>query len=702
MPFDQPAPRPQGSPGWPLAAVESVTALLEALPLCVKLLDREGRLLEMNRTGLSLLEAESLAELKGRSLAALVVEQDRPAFSDLIERVFRGESAQLEFEIVGLKGTRRWLETQAVPLRDASGKVLALLAVTADITSRKLAQEATREAREWLAALIQSVDGIVWEAEADTLRFTFVSQRAERLLGYPLRQWTEEADFWARHLHPEDRERALSYCLQCTAELRDHEFEYRMLAADGRTVWLRDCVTVVAEGGRAVRLRGIIVDITARKLAEQRLLELNRVYALLTAVNQLIVREENDQALLEKACALAVELGGFAAACVMKRNGGRFEVVASAGASEEVLAQIRAIHQDPALGCAFSARAAESGERAVCNEIATDPLALPWREAALAHGYRSMASFPIVVSRDWIGVLNLYSRLAGYFEGPELALLDDLALDITFALQARALARERSQAQEQLRASEQRLRQVQKLEALGRLAGGVAHDFNNVLAAILMQAEMALETAELTESVRDDLRGIHAAAERAARLTRQLLLFARQQGMEPRPLDINEAVANLSRLLQRLLGEEVRLQLDLFPGALVAHCDPAMLDQVLLNLAINARDAMPQGGCLRIETDLETLDEARASSLPDVTPGQYARISVSDDGVGMAPDLLPKIFEPFFTTKEVGKGTGLGLSTAFGIVRQHGGWIDVDSTLGKGSTFHVFLPLSGAPRQELP
>lgn len=825
MPFTNLAPDPEGSGRWSLAADERVKALLEVLPLCVKVLDRQGRLLDMNGTGLRLIEASSLAEAQKRHLAELVVERDRPAFTALIERVFAGEPGRLEFEIVGLRGGRRWLETEAVPLRDADGNVKALLAITSDITERRraeaalresetrnriiaelvsdyayvmrvepdgslrgewvtdaffkvfgltleqirqrggwitlvhpddlpialeharrvargstdvaemrwitasgevrwlrdyarpvldessrvvrvygaaqditeqrLAEAATREAREWLSALIQSVDGIVWEAEADTLRFTFVSRRAERLLGYPLRQWTEEPDFWVRHLHPEDRERAVSYCLESTRQLRDHEFEYRMIAADGRSVWLRDIVTVVSEGGRPVRLRGIIVDITARKLAEKRLLELNRIYAVLSSVNQLIVREEDDQTLLEQACSIAVGVGGFAAACVMRLQGGRFHVLASSGASEDTLEQIRLVHEDPAVGCAFTSRAATTGERAVCNDIANDPLALAWREAALERGYRSMAAFPLKVSADWTGTLNLYSRTPGYFEGPELALLEDLALDLAFALRARALERERVRAQERLRASEERLREVQKLEAIGRLAGGVAHDFNNVLAAIVMQAELAAETPGLPESVKEDLQAIRSAAERAAGLTRQLLLFGRRQAMQPRPLDINEAVTNLSRFLQRLLGEDVRLQLDLSPGSLVTYGDPAMFDQVLLNLAINARDAMPQGGRLRIQTATEVLDEAKAGTIPDVTPGPYVRISVSDEGVGIAPDVLPRIFEPFFTTKEVGKGTGLGLSTVFGIVRQHRGWIEVDSKPGKGSTFHVFLPAAG-------
>jgi signal transduction histidine kinase/CheY-like chemotaxis protein len=239
---------------------------------------------------------------------------------------------------------------------------------------------------------------------------------------------------------------------------------------------------------------------------------------------------------------------------------------------------------------------------------------------------------------------------------------------------------------------EEQLRQAQKLEAVGQLAGGVAHDFNNILTAIIMQAELLDTDDQVSPEIKDGLRQIHAAAERAADLTRQLLLFSRRQVMQPRDVDLNEVVTNLAKMLQRIIGEDVRLQLHLNPTPLWSHADPGMLDQVLMNLAVNARDAMPEGGQLRIETLSRTVDDTFAQQRGEIAPGDYVGFRVTDTGCGIAPENLPRIFEPFFTTKEPGKGTGLGLATVFGIVKQHGGWIEVESQVGRGTIFEVYLP----------
>jgi PAS domain S-box-containing protein len=244
---------------------------------------------------------------------------------------------------------------------------------------------------------------------------------------------------------------------------------------------------------------------------------------------------------------------------------------------------------------------------------------------------------------------------------------------------------------------EGQLRQSQKMEAVGQLAGGVAHDFNNIIVALLMQIDLLEMGGALSAEVDAGLKQIRAVAGRAAELTRQLLLFSRRQVMQPRPLDLNELVANFARLLQRLIREDVRLQLQLHPVPLRVHADPGMLEQVLMNLAVNARDAMPGGGQLLIETTETNVDQAEAELNPEAVPGAYVCISVSDTGGGVPPEILPRIFEPFFTTKEVGKGTGLGLATVFGIVKQHNGWLKVDNEPGRGATFRIYLPATAAP-----
>lgn len=244
---------------------------------------------------------------------------------------------------------------------------------------------------------------------------------------------------------------------------------------------------------------------------------------------------------------------------------------------------------------------------------------------------------------------------------------------------------------------EAQFRQAQKMEGIGQLAGGIAHDFNNILAAILMQADLARAHAQVPAPVREHLLGIGSAANRAVNLTRQLLLFSRKQVMQPCPLDLNDAVTNLAKMLRRIIREDIHLQLQLHTAPLWTFGDAGMLDQVLLNLAVNARDAMPRGGTLGIETAETTLAAGEAHPNPEAVPGRYVRLCVTDTGCGIPPEVMPHLFEPFFTTKEVGRGTGLGLATVFGIVKQHRGWIQVSSEVGQGSAFQIFLPAISAP-----
>ena len=255
--------------------------------------------------------------------------------------------------------------------------------------------------------------------------------------------------------------------------------------------------------------------------------------------------------------------------------------------------------------------------------------------------------------------------------------------------------KERYQVEEALRQSEEQLRQAQKMEAIGRLAGGIAHDFNNLLTAILGYSDFLLNALGSNDALRNDVSEIRKAGERASKLTNQLLAFSRKQLLRPTLLDLNEVVGDMNNMLRRLIGEDIDFVSRCGASLGVINADPGGIEQIILNLVVNARDAMPDGGSLMVETANVDLDESYAHSHIEVQAGPFVMLAVSDTGMGMSPETQARIFEPFFTTKEKGKGSGLGLSTVYGIARQSGGHLWVYSELGRGTTFKVYFPRVG-------
>lgn len=250
----------------------------------------------------------------------------------------------------------------------------------------------------------------------------------------------------------------------------------------------------------------------------------------------------------------------------------------------------------------------------------------------------------------------------------------------------------RIRAEAALSESQAQFRQVQKLEAVGRLAGGLAHDFNNLLTVIMGQSQVLLSEMDLEDPLRGRVEEMHKAGDRARLLIRQLLAFSRKQPPEAKVLNLNMILVDLEPMLRRLIGEDIQLMLRPSMDDLRVKADPTLLEQVVMNLVVNARDAMPKGGKLTIETAAAVLDHMPVYHISPIAPGAYIRLSVADSGCGMAPEVQAHMFEPFFTTKEEGKGTGLGLSTVFGIVTQGGGGLDVTSKIGEGTRFDVYLP----------
>ena len=256
---------------------------------------------------------------------------------------------------------------------------------------------------------------------------------------------------------------------------------------------------------------------------------------------------------------------------------------------------------------------------------------------------------------------------------------------------------ERQRAEAERKLLQAQLLQAQKMESIGRLAGGVAHDFNNILTAILSYAELSLMKLPEHDPLRGHLISIQEASEKAATLTHQLLAFSRRQVLEMKVVDLNDVIRGLAKMLTRMIGEDMPLELRTGATASFVRADEGQIEQVLMNLAVNARDAMPSGGRLVIETADVNPDDAVLKSQGVADPGQYVMLSVTDSGAGMSAEVRERIFEPFFTTKELGRGTGLGLATVYGIVKQHGGHIIVDSEPGKGTIFRILLPLTAGP-----
>ncbi|MEW5817515.1 MAG: ATP-binding protein, partial [Spirochaetota bacterium] len=325
----------------------------------------------------------------------------------------------------------------------------------------------------------------------------------------------------------------------------------------------------------------------------------------------------------------------------------------------------------------------------------------PMLRSTFEAGYRSIMNVPLFSKGEIIGGLLLRSYKPFAYTDEDIRLAERIGSQIAGAIANAQLYTEHIQAEKERAILEAQLRQSQKMEAIGQLAGGVAHDFNNLLTIIKGYSELSMMELKEEDPLKGNIDEIQNAADKAAGLTRQLLAFSRRQVLEAKVVDLNAVLTDLDKMLRRMIREDVELVTHLTEDLGSVKVDPGQIEQVVMNLAINARDAMVSGGKLTIETANAALDEEYARRHVAVIPGRYVMLSVSDTGVGMTPEVKERIFEPFFTTKEKGKGTGLGLSTVYGIVKQSGGNIWVYSELGRGTTFKIYLPRVDEPVEEI-
>jgi len=551
----------------------------------------------------------------------------------------RGILECFEFQAYRKDGQKIWLSLNRRSVRDEAGTELFREGSIEDITKRKHAAEALRESEARKRAILESaLDCIVtmdhaglvvdWNPAAET---TFGFLRADAI-GKEMAELIIPPRFREKH-----RQGLAHYHATGQGPVLGNRLELSAVTADGTEFPIELAITRIESEGLPM-FTGYIRDITERKQAEEALRQSEERYRDLVENAHDIIYSHDLKGNYTSINKAGEQITGYTREEALKLN------LADTVAPQDF----------------------EKTKAMMANKLTGGQVTAYEVEIIAKDGRRiAIEANTKLVMQDGVPVG-----------------VQGIARDIT----------ERKRMEKALHESEEQLRQSQKMEAIGQLAGGVAHDFNNLLTAINGYSSLALRRLGDDHPVKPHLEEIKKAGDRAANLTRQLLAFGRKQMLQPLALNLNDIVTDMTKMLKRLIGENVQLVTWLSPELHRITADPGQIEQVLVNLVVNARDAMPMGGTLTIETANANLDDAYTSKHIDVTAGQFIMLAVSDTGIGMDPQTRNRIFEPFFTTKEKGKGTGLGLSTVYGIVKQSGGNVWVYSEEGKGTTFKVYLP----------
>jgi PAS domain S-box-containing protein len=597
----------------------------------------------------------------------LVQSEDRVLVEEAISHTLAGKRKEYEvdFRVIWPDGSLHWLAAKGQAFRDNTGRPTRMAGTLRDVTQEKRVEDALRRSEEKYRLVVEhSLQGI---AIFQHNRLVFVNPAMCNMMGYTQAELTAfSPEQILATVYPEERTTAIKRArsrLQNQPDSRNQE--YRIVRKDGTFRWLETYTTTMVYEGEPGSL-SVSIDVTERKQTEEALRASEERYQGLFENMPIPVSEQDFSAV--KAYIEELQCQGV--------NDFRtyFESHPEAVSRCAGLVKITNLNKS-------SLELYQAGSKAELMQSLSQLFDRKSYEAfteiviAITQGKTRVEQETVnnTLTGDRKNLALSWSVMPGYEESYSKVIVS--LVDMT----------QRNRLEEQLR-------QAQKMEAIGRLAGGIAHDFNNLLTVIKGYTGILLESLDTHHALRKDVEQIQKAAERAASLTRQLLAFSRKQVLQIEVLDLNSIVTNMDKMLRRLIGEDIDLVTILHPFLEPVQADPGQIEQVIMNLAVNARDAMPQGGKLTIETTNTELDEAYARQHVDVTPGRYALLAMTDTGSGMDTETQSHLFEPFFTTKEQGKGTGLGLATVHGIVNQSGGHIQVSSEPHQGTTFKIYLP----------